>query len=497
MTHPCQRCGVGFTPTRGMSGLCPSCREELKTRRCAHCGAPFCAPRPESPQVFCDTLCVYAARRVAARTGIGLPVRCLWLRCEHPDELIPASQGRHYHAKCDCVRQEGAPLARPRPEVGVTICKACGEEIRFTTERDRPRQYHRACYTGTHRQGRTREGELRRCTFCTEPVYVHQSKAKEVKHTFCCDDHYSKWRHQQAEARRVVVRCRECQDTFRYTETQLPSTLDRETMTFRCLACRQRVDRHLHTITCAQCNSVATKRIVNFDPKKNQFCDRAHRKAWTQAHPTHPVTVMVPCPYCWQEATAGRMDFKDAKHPLPRHRLPYAEKHFCSKSHSAKYYNKKRWQKIPCVVCGTIFQATGPGHIHCSKTCAGAARRGQPIANPRLTLATEKVHQAQTRGISDVKALARECKIGRNTVRKILRADSAMTTNGNTMSPPVGMVAPPIKQKGYGRLIPQEERTTLVVAMRAQGLTYDEIAGELQVGKTTVARTLKTMTPQL
>ena len=72
-----------------------------------------------------------------------------------------------------------------------------------------------------------------------------------------------------------------------------------------------------------------------------------------------------------------------------------------------------------------------------------------------------------------------------------------MTTNGNTMSPPVGMVAPPIKQKGYGRLIPQEERTTLVVAMRAQGLTYDEIAGELQVGKTTVARTLKTMTPQL
>ncbi len=422
MTHQCQRCGIEYTPGRGLSPFCTACRDVLRTRVCAYCGKIFRAQKTTSTQAYCSPACggIATSQQRTAERG-GLPVRCRWVRCSHPDELVPASFGSPYHPECQRDLENNAPLARPKAIAASTICKACGKPIVFTAHRDRPRKFHVACYRGTRRPGRRRTGEERPCAVCGIPVYRHDRAARATKNFICSEAHRLVWLSQHNTKEHLAVRCLGCGHIHTSTETGLPRGVDRVSMTYHCRTCKK-PNREIHTAVCAECGKPFTRRIKNFDPAKLYCCNRAHRNAWLSKHHKVQATVIVSCAYCWQEATAGRMDFSEAKFPLPRHRLHYSDKHFHSKSHQSKYYNKKRWSRIACSACGAIFQPRGPANIYCSRRCANGARRGKPIATPRLNAAEQKIAEAWARGIHGVRELTRVCAISRNTVRQILRS---------------------------------------------------------------------------
>ncbi len=424
MDLQCAQCKLTFPPKREGQIYCSrSCASKarmprtLPLARCEYlpCGKEF-RPRGATRMHFC---CIEHAMAHRRRP----PVHCAWHDCPCPDELIAGSDHRDYHPEClKAFYRSGAD--KPRRILRRATCLACGGEILYRANGGRERKYHSACYrllANRPHGGPPRTGAFRSCEMCGTSVYHTASRARHAAHAFCSRQHYLAWQIEQTSQTRCRIRCTLCGDERVLATSKLPRTIDPDTMTWTCSACRRRQGQ-MHTAVCPHCNEQFTKRIKDFASHKQYFCCRDHKNEWHRNNPKERAMVTVSCPYCWQEATAGRMSFNDAKFPLLRSRLPYAKKHFHNKSHRARYYNRKRWAVTPCRTCHIPFQPRGAQNIYCSRSCADKGRSGQPIANPRLTRAESAVMDAWDNGSHEIKAIVRITGVSRNTIRKIIRS---------------------------------------------------------------------------
>lgn len=383
MIHHCIQCGVEFTATRQNHPVCQACKDANSAAVCVHCGQIFA--RARQTQSYCSQRCRLAAMQSrgtaaqaqARRIQGRIEVRCIWPHC-------------------------------PTPELLISVRRSQGE-----------RHYHPDCYQGHLKAGAgLRNRYVVNCAHCGKKLERTASRVASVAHSFCSKDHAFAWQ----RAARPSVRCVQCGTTTvaAPSQTKRYPTVDQETMTWTCPACR-------HDKAVAARSSVCTHCGVSFTawhakPGIPRFCCRAHFFVWRAAHRPPKAIVRIVCAYCQIEAESGLRDSQDVTFTMPRCRVKRSRLHFCSKRHRALYVHEKRRRTSVCQHCGSIIQRKAHYPAFCDRTCYSAFRRGRERITWRVTDAERRLQAAWVAGVRGVRPLARESGASVNTVQKLLKA---------------------------------------------------------------------------
>lgn len=391
MERQCRQCETSFTFAKHQIYCSGKCVEAARIRTCP-CGKQFRARWPSQKRTLCDD-CKQSRLDIVAQTVFRetrerqiaqahVLVTCNYAQCPRPEELIPLirSQAKKpsacRHPECRVAYRADCHGGNKLPAGNEAFCEGCGKSRGY-----RPLSYLRKykycpdCVRHQPDSSTTSPKEWVPCALhgCNSGRLIFLSEIKRfADRTFYCSrEHFI-----VAEAIRrgaARIHCNSCGQERRLHRAHVPQTLDFETMTFVCRACRP-VKTVRQTFICDRtgCSKIFARRV-----------------------------------------------------PLNHKIVP----HFCSLTCRAEHY--RSLQRL-CAHCRQRIKRRGRHNMYCTWQCYQDYKKGRPNPHHQPSKAEQKVLDAMARGIHGVRTLERECGVARNTVRKVVRAQEATSEISET-----------------------------------------------------------------